>query len=214
VRLNANATAVWTPSAATTDAAGNTTTQTRSFTVETTDPGDTTAPETTINSGPSGQTSNNGPSFAFSSSEGGSSFECRLDGPGAAAGTFDPCTSSEAYTGLADGTYTFQVRAIDQVGNTDQTPATRSFTVDTTSPETTITKAPPNMTTARRVTYEFISSEAGSSFSCKIDSRPFRPCTSPKKFKVKRGKHVFKVRATDQAGNTDPTPAKYRFRVK
>jgi hypothetical protein len=199
-----------------TDPAGNIdqSPATRSFTVDTTDPGDTTAPETTINSGPSGQTSNNGPSFAFSSSEGGSSFECRLDGPGAAAGTFDPCTSSEAYTDLADGTYTFQVRAIDQVGNTDQTPATRSFTVDTTAPETTTTKEPRKTTTAGRVTFKFISSEEGSTFRCKVDKKRFRPCTSPKKFKVKRGKHVFKVRATDQAGNTDLTPAKYRFRVK
>ena len=39
-------------------------------------------------------------------------------------------------------------------------------------------------------------------------------CNSPKKYKVKVGKHTFKVRATDQAGNTGQ-PAKYKFeRVK
>jgi hypothetical protein len=28
-----------------------------------------------------------------------------------------------------------------------------------------------------------------------------------------RGKHVFKVKATDAAGNTDPAPAKRKFTV-
>ena len=40
---------------------------------------DSTAPETTIDSGPSGSTSDATPTFGFSSSEPGSSFECRFD---------------------------------------------------------------------------------------------------------------------------------------
>ena len=57
------------------DAAGNPdpTPVTRSWTV------DATPPQTTIDSGPSGLTNDASPSFTFSSSEGGSSFECRLD---------------------------------------------------------------------------------------------------------------------------------------
>ena len=65
---------------------------------------DTTPPETTINSGPSGTTADNDPSFAFSS-EPGASFKCRLDGPGAATGSFASCTSPKHYTDLADGDY-------------------------------------------------------------------------------------------------------------
>ena len=37
---------------------------------------------------------------------------------------------------LAQGTHTFQVKAIDQAQNEDQTPASRTITVDTTAPAT------------------------------------------------------------------------------
>lgn len=85
---------------------------------------------------------------------------------------------------------------------------------DTSPPETTIDKAPPARTTKRRATFEFSSSEAGSSFECKLDARPFKSCTSPKTYRrLKQGRHSFRVRATDPAGNTDPTPAKVVWRV-
>jgi hypothetical protein len=39
-------------------------------------------------------------------------------------------------------------------------------------------------------------------FTCRIDNKPEEPCTSPKSYKkVKRGKHEFRVFATDEAGN-------------
>ncbi|HET9667043.1 MAG TPA: Ig-like domain-containing protein, partial [Desertimonas sp.] len=94
---------------------------------------DSTAPQTTIDTGPSGTSSNNDPSFSYSSDEPGSSFECRLDGPGPTTGSFADCTPSpKAYTDLADGAYTFSVRATDAAGNVDASPDTRSFSVETT----------------------------------------------------------------------------------
>jgi hypothetical protein len=102
-----------------TDAAGNTdpTPATRQVTV------DTTPPETTIDSGPSGPIAETTATFEFSS-EPGAHFQCRLDNA-----VFTACTSPRTYSGLAAGTHTFRVQAIDRAGNGDPTPATRTFTV-------------------------------------------------------------------------------------
>lgn len=82
---------------------------------------------------------------------------------------------------------------------------------DKTAPQTTIVKKKIKGRTAK---FRFISSEAGSTFQCKLDKKKFKPCPSPKKYKrLKPGKHVFEVRATDAAGNRDKTPATRRFRV-
>ncbi len=147
---------------------------TRSFTV------DTAPPDTTINSGPTGLTRDDDPTFTFSS-EAGASFECRLDGPGAATGTFASCSNPKSYSDLADGNYTFRVRAIDANSNTDQTPATRSFTVDTTAPKTTIDSGPTGTTSDTTPTFTFSSDESGSTFQCRIDNAPFGACSGPGK---------------------------------
>jgi peptidoglycan/xylan/chitin deacetylase (PgdA/CDA1 family) len=92
-------------------------------------PPDTTPPDTTIGSGPSGTVSSTSASFTFSSSESNSTFGCALDG-----GAFTSCTSPQAYTGLANGSHTFSVRATDAAGNVDATPATRTWTINITAP--------------------------------------------------------------------------------
>jgi calcineurin-like phosphoesterase family protein len=87
-------------------------------------PSDVTPPQTTITSGPSGSVKTTSVTFAFASSESGSTFECKFD-----SGAFTSCTSPKTYSGLAAGGHTFQARATDTSGNTDPTPATRSFKV-------------------------------------------------------------------------------------
>jgi hypothetical protein len=85
---------------------------------------------------------------------------------------------------------------------------------DKTAPQTKITKGPKAKTHSTTAKFKFSSSEAGSSFECKLDKKPFKRCKSPKKYKkLKPGKHVFRVRAIDKAGNVDPTPAKKKFKV-
>jgi WD40-like Beta Propeller Repeat len=81
------------------------------------------------------------------------------------------------------------------------------------APATKLGKHPPKRTRKRLAKFTFSSSEAGSSFECKLDKKPFRACSSPVKKKVKVGKHRFQVRAVGAQGKTDPTPAIFRWRV-
>jgi polysaccharide biosynthesis protein PslG len=85
---------------------------------------------------------------------------------------------------------------------------------DSTAPETILVKGPKNNSKRKRASFEFASSEPGSTFECRLDSASFAPCDSPVAFRVRRGKHTFQVRATDAADNTDPAPAIDRWKVK
>lgn len=90
----------------------------------------------------------------------------------------------------------------------------KGTTKDKTPPQTTIRKGPKKGAKAGKVKFKFTSSEPGSTFQCKLDKRPFKPCKSPKTYKgLKAGKHVFKVWAIDKAGNVDSTPAKRKFKL-
>jgi hypothetical protein len=167
-------------------------------------------PETTIDSGPSGPTNNSTPTFTFHSSEPNSLIDCMFDAE------LTPSCGSPLFPSspLADGPHTFQAVATDSGGNTDPVPATRSFTVDTKPPNTTITSGPSDPTRDRTPTFRFRSGQAGSTFRCKRDAKPFSKCRSPKTFgTLSFGRHVFKVKARDPAGNVDLTPAKQVFHV-
>jgi hypothetical protein len=86
---------------------------------------------------------------------------------------------------------------------------------DCAPPETTITKGPKNRTKQKVATFDFSSSETGSTFECELDDNiGFAPCSSSLTVKVGRGKHSLEVRATDSAGNVDGSPASDDWRVK
>ena len=86
-------------------------------------------------------------------------------------------------------------------------------TPDTTAPTVKITKAPKAQSKSTTAKFKFKASEAGSTFQCKLDKGKFKSCKSPKTYKkLKPGKHVFKVRATDKAGNVGK-PATKKFKV-
>jgi hypothetical protein len=177
---------------------------TRSFVV------DTTAPVTTITGGPTSPTNDSTPSFTFKSNETGSTFQCRVD-----RGAFTSCTSAKALGRLGDGNHTLYVRATDRAKNIDLTPASRPFTVDTRAPVTTITSGPSGMTTDKTPTFAFKSSEASSTFQCRVDRGAFASCRSPRTTApLAPGSHTFSVRATDRAANTDATAAVRSVTVK
>ena len=175
-----------------------------------TPPTDSEAPDTTITSNPPGLTNSTTATFGFIATETGSRFACSLDNGG-----FTSCTSPQTYSGLSDGTHTFQVKATDAANNSDPTPASFNWAIDVTPPETTITSGPPavsNLSEQRFANFTFTSSEAASTFECSLDGGGFIPCVSPKLYtQVADGSHVFQARATDAAGNIDTTPASYAW---
>ena len=87
-------------------------------------------------------------------------------------------------------------------------------TCDTTPPDTIIDSGPSNPTNSTNASFTFHSTESDSTFECKVDSGSWSSCTSPKSYSgVAEGNHTFYVKATDSAGNTDPTPAEYSWLV-
>jgi hypothetical protein len=172
---------------------------------------DCLAPNTSILSGPSGVTTDNTPTFSFASSEASSTFRCGVDG-----GTFAACSSPFTAPGLGDGPHTVAVKARDPSLNEDASPATRSFTVDATAPDTSVSGKAKVKTRKKkaRVTFTLGASEPGSTFACSLDGAPLAPCSSPFSAKLRRGGHTLTVRATDTAGNTDQSPASFTTKVK
>jgi hypothetical protein len=166
-------------------------------------------PAASLLTGPAALVKTRAATFTFAGSANAARFLCRLDG-GAAA----ECTSPATYTGLANGTHTLEVHAEDSGG--DAGPAvTWTWKVDATAPNSMIRKKPPAQTTSRTARFAFRSSEAGSTFQCKLDRKAWKPCRSPKTYRnLKPGKHTFRVRAKDKAGNVDATPAKRIWRIR
>jgi hypothetical protein len=82
------------------------------------------------------------------------------------------------------------------------------------APETTLLRKPAKRSRDRTPSFRFVADETGASFECRIDGRPFRPCRSPFTSRpLSPGPHTFMVRARDESGQVDPSPAGYRFRV-
>ncbi|HEV2889971.1 MAG TPA: LamG-like jellyroll fold domain-containing protein [Frankiaceae bacterium] len=86
---------------------------------------DTTAPETTVASGPGEASNSSSATFTFASSEPAPTFECRLDGAPWAS-----CDSPKTYTSLKEGRHELEVRARDAAGNVDASPAEYGWVVE------------------------------------------------------------------------------------
>jgi hypothetical protein len=80
-------------------------------------------------------------------------------------------------------------------------------------PQTKIERHPRKKTAIRAAKFTFSSDQPDSRFQCKLDKRPFKPCRSPFRRKVRRGRHRFAVRAVNSSGGADPTPAVFRWKV-
>jgi hypothetical protein len=174
---------------------------------------DTTVPQINIVQGPNqgAWTNDATPTFKMSVNETGVVFACRYD-----TAPFISCpTTYTRTTPLTNGAHTFYARGVDAAGN-ESAIKSRSFTVDTTPPQTTITGGPSGSTADRTPTFSFSSSQANSTFQCRFDTKPFAPCSGPgathtPTTALAPGNHTFAVRARDRAGNLDASPATRAF---
>jgi hypothetical protein len=172
---------------------------------------DTTAPGVTITSGPTAgsPSDSSSASLGFSSTDGTATFKCSLDG-----GPFAICSSTKSYSSLSDGSHTFQVEAIDPVGNTSS-PASRTWTVDTTTPDVSITSGPADGSASDSAAagFGFSSTDPTATFACSLDGGGFASCSTPQSYSgLSDGSHTFEVEALDTAGNSS-TPLGHAWTI-
>jgi Ca2+-binding RTX toxin-like protein len=117
-----------------------------------------------------------------------------------------------ALSGLADGPHVFRVQARSAGGSFGPV-TTATFTVESRVPDTTITSKPVPNSNSSGATFEFTADEPAT-FRCSVDGAPLSACTSPLELPdLAEGDHTFEVVATDRAGNVDPTPATWTWRI-
>jgi Ca2+-binding RTX toxin-like protein len=84
------------------------------------------------------------------------------------------------------------------------------------APETSRIDGPKKVTKGTKAFFTFAASVASATFECQVDTGAYKPCASPFKVKTKKlrkGKHMLTVRAVQPAGNADPTPSTFKFKV-
>ena len=164
-------------------------------------------------------------------------YECRvLFGP--ESGNWKPCGGTSTSSGsesvdltgsgspfgltsdLSEGTYTFEVRAIDEVGITGPV-LTEQFRVDTTPATSGITSGPEGLINTRDVTFGASSTEAGSTFKCRLVGTSGGTVfdgacpggAAPAFTSLADDVYTLTVTAVDPATNEDPNPAVGNFEV-
>ena len=123
---------------------------------------------------------------------------------------------STTITAVSDGAHTYTANATDAAGNTGSASSPVHVTVDDVPPVTSITSG---TTSTNDAGFSFTSSEAGSTFECGLtgpnEPGGFTACSSPIAYShLASGSYTFSVRATDRAGNIDPTPPTWSFTVQ
>lgn len=189
-----------TVSAVAQDGSGQSTTITRSITV------DKTAPTVSILSGPANGINTPGHDFSFTfSANESANFECNFDGAG-----WTGCSSPAAMNSLDDGQHSFSVRASDSVGNASSD-VTRTFTVNNAPPTATIVSVGGSAVTTGETAYTsdsspwwgFGVSRSDGLLECSLDEGPYAPCPlSGYEPELTPGTHTLDVRAY-LAGHTN-----------
>jgi DNA-directed RNA polymerase specialized sigma24 family protein len=168
---------------------------------------DTTPPDTRVTAGPShfGQDT---ATFRFRASEDDATLECSLD-----RRPFAACASPWTVTYLRNGRHTLRVRAEDLAGNVDGSPDKVRWIADSKAPNTTVRDAPDHVSKTQGP-FVFAATERAARFQCSLDRQHFARCTSPQTYAaLEDGRHRFRVRAIDRAGNVDRSAAVVRWKL-
>jgi hypothetical protein len=125
-------------------------------------------------------------------------------------------TSAKIVDLFCESPYTFRVEAFDSSGNYTSSapiPLATGRCGLTTPPNTRLHVVPPKRTRSRAAYFHWGSNRTGVTYQCRLDRRAWVRCRPGKRYRnLRRGAHVFRVRARDQGG-TDRTPATYRWRI-
>ena len=185
---------------------------------------DNTVPDTFVTVAPSNPSQLGDGVFGFATNvENPNDYYCVI-APGPRPATPPPypypsCGVTHTFAGLADGLYTIHVYVESRTGVLDPSPATHTWRVDTTSPETVLDSLPEAVVCATDISFTFgavtDSVEAAATFECRLDESAWATCSSPYSLSdLDSGQHVFEVRAIDPTGNVDPTPARVVFEIE
>jgi hypothetical protein len=170
------------------------------------------APNTAIDDRPPLNSNSTSAEFTYEAPT-ATSYECRLDGA-----AFASCPAGGTdLTALGEGSHTFQVRGVNASGP-DPTPASYTWTVDLTAPTTTIDTHPDDPSRGDSAAFTFHASETAAKFECSAvpvgQPDSFAVCSSGQTYtSLPDGEFVFKVRATDLAGNPQATPTSFSWEV-
>lgn len=165
---------------------------------------DMTPPTLTINQQPGSVTRETTATFAFTAADTGVGIDkvmCRK-----LPEAFQPCTSPLMYTGLADGSYTFEAYALDKAGNQSTPTKSVTWSVLTRAPGLEFTQTPAPISNSGAATFAFRGTDPAQPivrFQCHVDSAPFADCTSPVPLTgLADGSRTFEVKGFDAAGNS------------
>ena len=110
--------------------------------------------------------------------------------------SFKTCNSPVSYSNLGDGAHTFAVQAVDVSGNVDPTPASFTWTVDTTSPTITGSQTPlPNAA-------GWNNTPVTVSFAAPIAAQDWQRSPLPEMLTAEGANQSVSRTCTDLAGNT------------
>ncbi len=142
--------------------------------------------------------------FTFKSKGKFAFYQCKFDNE-----KWKICPNPKYFNGLKEGKHSFFVRALDKKKNVVSNVAIFEWTIDKTPPKTELVFFPEKYSNNQNAEFAFKSSEKDVFFKCKVDFQKWKICKEKIALTLKDGRHIFKVKAEDKAGNIERKPIKY-----